>query len=62
MLRVLLTVSLVVALARGQCDGDGQRRGGGNSLKIDLPSAENIQRAKEILDQYPVVDGLVMFL
>ena len=49
----------LIALARGQCDGDGKRRRYGNSFKIDLPLPENIEKAKTILDQYPVVDGLV---
>ena len=66
MVRLGVTFALTVtlfALARGQCEGDGgQRRRSGNSVKIDLPLPENIERAKTILDQYPVVDGLVMFL
>ena len=56
-----LTASLF-ALARSQCDGDGLRRRSGNSVKIDLPLPENIEKAKTILDKYPVVDGLVKFL
>ena len=41
------TVVALFALANGQ---------------IPLPSPENIERAKTILEQYPVVDGLVHFL
>ena len=52
-----LAVSLF-AVARGQCDDDGRPRSG-ISAKIELPSPENIQKAKDILDEYHVVDGLV---
>ena len=46
------------AVARGQCDDDGRPRSG-KSAKIELPSPENIEKAKAILDEYHVVDGLV---
>ena len=46
------------AVARGQCDDDGRPRSR-RSAKIELPSPENIEQAKAILDQYRVVDGLV---
>ena len=52
-----LAVSLF-AVARGQCDDDGRPRSR-RSAKIELPSPENIEKAKAILDQYHVVDGLV---
>ena len=52
-----LAVSLF-AVAKGQCDDDGRPRSG-RSAKIELPSPENIEKAKAILDQYHVVDGSV---
>ena len=48
----------LVAVATGQCDDDGRPRSG-RSAQIELPSPENIEKAKAILDQYHVVDGLV---
>ena len=55
-----LAVSLF-AVARGQCDDDGRPRSG-RSAKIELPSPENIEKAKAILDEYHVVDGLVKLI
>ena len=52
-----LAVSLF-AVARGQCDDDGRPRSR-RSAKIELPSPENIEKAKAILDEYHVVDGSV---
>ena len=46
-LELSVTVVSLFALANGQ---------------IPLPSPENIEKAKAILEQYPVVDGLVHFL
>ena len=46
------------AVAKGQCDDDGRPRSG-KSAKIELPSPENIEKAKAILNEYHVVDGLV---
>ena len=46
------------AVAKGQCDDDGRPRSR-RSAKIELPSPENIEKAKAILDQYRLVDGLV---